>query len=125
MDVATGEALSNSAGFGPAPLDEFSFHARLSGMSGVALVLFTSPDCGTCRRVEGLLPQAIESGIALFRVDVQQSLALARQYEVLHLPALFLFRDGHYHARIESMVTPQALATAIATALSLPAQEEP
>ncbi len=106
-------------------LDEFTLHRRLAHTPGIALVLFTSPTCGTCRRVERLLPAAAPGTTRLFKVDVQHAQALARAYEVFHLPALFLFRDGHYHARLDCEVTPTALGRAINAALSKPAEEEP
>lgn len=107
------------------PIDEFNFHARLTQAKGPALVLFSGPDCGSCRQVERRLPAAAGPGMTLFKVDVQKSTALARQYEVFHLPALFLFRDGHYHARLECEVTPERLGRAIEAALARPAEEEP
>ncbi len=75
--------------------------------------------------MERLLPAAATEGAHLFRVDVQTAPALARAFDVFHLPALFLFRDGRYHARLACMVTPAALAEAIDRALAAPAVEEP
>lgn len=106
-------------------VDEFNLHQRLAQSGGVSLVLFLSPTCGTCRRVEQLLPLAAPPGVRLFRADVQQAQALARAYEIFHLPTLVLFRDGHYHARLDCEVTPEALKAAIERALAAPAQEEP
>ncbi len=106
-------------------LDEFSYHRRLAATPGPALVLLTSPDCGGCRIVEARLPAAAPAHAALFRVDVQQSPALARALEVFHLPALFLYSDGHYHARLECEITPERLRAAIAAALAAPPEEEP
>lgn len=106
------------------PLDEFTYHHRLAHQAGPALVLFSSPTCGTCRQVERLLPAAAE-GTVLFRVDVQQSPGLARAHEVFHLPSLFLYRDGHYHARLDCQVTPDALRHSMAVALAKPPEEEP
>lgn len=106
-------------------LDEFNLHRRLAERAGPALVLFTSPTCGACRTVERLLPGAAPPGLALYKVDVQQSQALARAYEVFHLPALFLFCDGQFHARLDTRVTPTELVRAVDAALAAPAQEEP
>ncbi|HRH81152.1 MAG TPA: thioredoxin family protein [Thiobacillaceae bacterium] len=106
-------------------LDEFTLHQSLAGLSGQALVLFTSSGCGTCRSVERRLPEAAPAGVRLYKVDVQQAQALARAYEVFHLPALFLFVDGHFHARLNCEVTPAALGRALLAALAAPAQEEP
>lgn len=106
-------------------LDEFNFHSGLAFSAGPALVLFSSPDCGACRSIERHLPNWIDPEIALFYVDVQQSTALARQYEVFHLPTLFLFKDGQYHAKVECEMNAEALRRAIALALAQPPEEEP
>lgn len=108
------------------PLTEFDYHATLAGTSGASLVLFSSPDCGTCRKVETLLSAAVGDPIrACFKVNVQQATALARQYDLFHLPALFLYKDGHFHAVLHSEVTPDKLRGAIDAALAQPAEEEP
>ena len=109
-----------------APLSEFDYHATLARTHGASLVLFGSPGCGTCRKVKNLLPAAAGSSVAaLFKVDVQQATALARQYALFHLPALFLYRNGQFHAELHCAVTPVALQQAINDALAKPAQEEP
>ncbi|HEU0283053.1 MAG TPA: thioredoxin family protein [Gallionella sp.] len=107
-------------------LTEFDFYPRLAGSPGASLVLFSGPHCGACRRAEAVLPQALAGAVAhLFKVDVEQATALAREYEVFHLPALLLFVDGHFHANIESPLLPQKLRQAVETALTLPAEEAP
>lgn len=109
-----------------APLTQADYHHALAATVGIAVVVFSGPDCGACRRLEALLPQAL-AGVAqaLFRVDVQRSTGLARQYDVLHLPTLFRYRDGRFHAILEREATPAALRQAIAVALTRPPQEEP
>ena len=107
------------------PLDEFRYHHRLREAGGVALVLFTSPTCGTCRVVEQRLPATAPPGARLFKVDVQVSPALARAHEIFHLPALLLYRDGEFHARLDCEISPSALERAMTAALNAPAQEEP
>lgn len=108
------------------PLTEFDYHQRLAEVPGVALVLFSSPECGSCRAVERRLPEAAGDRVtALFKVDVREATALARAFDVFHLPTLFLYRDGRFHAVLQSEVTAQALQRAIAAALAAPAQEEP
>ncbi len=106
-------------------LDEASYHGRLAATPGVALVLFGSPDCGTCRVAEQRLPLAAPSGAVLYKVDVQRATALARAFDVFHLPELFLYRDGHFHARLRCEISAAALASALQAALSCPAEEEP
>lgn len=106
-------------------LDEFRYHHRLRETGGTALVLFGSPGCGACRVAERRLPEAAPDGMALFKVDVQISPALARAHDIFHLPELLLYRDGRFHARLACEITPPALARAIRSALDQPPQEEP
>ena len=108
------------------PLNEFDYHATLANTPGASLVLFGSPECGACRKVEKLLPGAANgTAAALYKVDVQQATALARAFEIFHLPTLLLYRDGQFHAVINCEVTSATLPGAIEAALAEPAEEEP
>jgi thioredoxin-like negative regulator of GroEL len=106
-------------------LDESTYHRRLAQTPALALVLFTSPDCGTCRVVERHLPASAPPEATLFKVNVQVASGLARAFEVFHLPTLFLYVNGHYHARLNCQITARALRAAIEHALQHPAEEEP
>ena len=101
------------------------YHHRLAATPGLGLVLFTSPECGTCRRVEALLPEAAPDSARLYKVDVQRDTALASAFGLFHLPTLYLYRAGHFHARLDCEIAPARLTDAIATALAAPAEEEP
>ena len=107
-------------------LTEFDFHPRIAHSNGVSLVMFSGPDCGSCRRLEKLLPRFAAGRVAhLYKVDVQKSTALAREYEVFHLPSLFLFVDGRFHAPLHAEPVPERFSAAIERALNEPAHEEP
>ncbi len=106
-------------------LEEFNYHSTLAAQRGPCLVLFSSAGCGTCRVVAKHLPHSAPEGMPLFYVDAQRSMALVRAMEVFHLPALFLYNHGAFHAAIPGPVTRDALAAALARALAEPAQEEP
>ena len=107
------------------PLDEFHYHHRLHEAGGVALVLFSSPTCGTCRVVEQRLPELAPAEVRLFKVDVQISPGLARAHDVFHLPTMLLYSDGQFHARLECEISRSVLEKALGVALASPAQEEP
>lgn len=109
------------------PLDEFGFHHTLAGTRGLALVIFTGAGCGSCRAWKRLLTayRAQQPDLALFEVDAGHAHALAREFNVFHLPALFLYRDGHFHSALQSGAHPDKLRAAIETALAEPAQEAP
>ncbi|MBU1666388.1 MAG: thioredoxin family protein [Gammaproteobacteria bacterium] len=106
-------------------LDESRYHPHLLETGGVSLVMFSSPACGSCRVVEKRLPPAVPEGTHLFKVDVQKATGLARAFDIFHLPTLFLYRDGHFHARLDCEITAPALRAAMAQLLALPPEEEP
>lgn len=109
------------------PLGDNAFHSRIAAVAGIAIVMFTAPGCGACRRALGQLPRlAAEMDIQhLFLVDVESSTGLAREFEIFHLPALILFRDGLYHAKIDAELTSGSFSEAVAKALAAPAEEAP
>lgn len=111
----------------PARLTQFDFHHRLAETPGVSLVLFTRPGCGACRHWRALLERySADPRVAQhFEVDVEQDIALAREFAVFHLPALFLYRDGQFHAELRCEAQAERLTAAIAQALAAPAQDMP
>jgi thioredoxin 1 len=109
------------------PLDEFGFHHRLAATRGVALVMFTSTGCSSCRSWKRLLGayHSQHPELALFEVDAGHAQALAREFNVFHLPALFLYRNGHFHGALHCEAQLDKLHAAIGDALVAPAQEAP
>jgi thioredoxin-like negative regulator of GroEL len=108
-------------------LTQFDFHHTLAETAGVSLVYFSAPGCGACRQLKQILeshPQEFAL-LNLFEVDAQQDMALTREFEVFHLPALFLFKDGHYHAPIHSEPLVPSLLAAVEAALAAAPQEAP
>ena len=108
-------------------LDQFGFHQRLSETGGTALIMFSSPDCGSCRHLRRVLRQvhARKPLWHLFEVDVQRDAGLANEFEVFHLPTIFLFQDGEYHCRLETEARTEAIVAATLAALGRPAMEAP
>ncbi len=109
------------------PLDQFQFHHTLEQTPGLSVVMFSSRGCGACRNFKAMLERAQPSlpGLNLFLVDAERDMALVREFEVFHLPALFLFVDGRYHRPIQCEARPEAFAAAVAEARSAPALEAP
>lgn len=108
-------------------LDQFNFHHILAETDGISLVLFTAAGCGACRQLRHVIDRYPQEFVLLnlFEVDAGHEMALTHEFEVFHLPSLFLFKDGHFHAQIQAEPLPQALIAAIEAALSRPAQEAP
>ncbi len=115
----------------PAPaefsrLAEGSYHGRLAVSSGVAIVLFTAPHCGACRAWKQLLPQALAGLDAAFHeVDVSEATGVARYFGIFHLPTVYLYRDGHFHAELQCEARPDTIQQTAERLLAAPAQDEP
>jgi len=107
-------------------LDQFSFYPRLAETAGPALVFFSAASCGACRHWKQLLEGfAGSDAVPVFEVDAGIDQALAREFALFHLPALFLFLDGEYHSPLQCEASLPALRTALSAALLLPAEEAP
>lgn len=89
-------------------------------------MLFTAPHCGACRRWQQLLPTALEeTAVTFYEVDVSEATGVARYFEIFHLPTIYFYRDGCFHAELQC--PPQAALVRAATRalLDAPAQDEP
>lgn len=108
-------------------ISEFEFYARLREQSGMVLLLFTAPACASCRAFKGLLREyeMLRDDFQVWEADAVENPGLVREYEVFHLPALFLFQDGHYWRPIVCEARPAALHQAVTEALALPPLEPP
>lgn len=104
-----------------------NFYDTLHATRGVVLVIFTSAGCASCRAWKEVLKAylSINQEIVIFEVDAHESMALANEYEIFHLPALFLFKDGEFHCELNCEANQQRIHQAITRALQAPAQEEP
>lgn len=91
------------------------------------LVFFSSAGCSSCRHLQRILEEtsAGHPEWLIYQVDAQQDIALAREFEVFHLPALFLFDQGNYHSEISCEATTAAIEEAVNSALKCPPQEAP
>ena len=112
------------------PLHELDFYSVLSREPGPAIVVFTTPFCGSCKAVMRALEEAkaigsLPTGARLFEVDAGDSAGLTADLEVFHVPSLFLYRGDEFHAPIHAPPTAAALASAIEAAIAAPAQPPP
>ena len=108
-------------------LNAHNFHHEIEETAGVSLVFFSHALCGSCRGWKQLL-QSYSSAyddIKIFEVDAESEMALTNEFEVFHLPALFLYKDGQFHAPFESIASVDEINQNIRRLLKLPAREMP
>ncbi len=127
MTQAPGAPSSTAADVPLARLTQFDFHQRLMDVPGAAVILFTRRGCGACKVMGRVLAdwQAEPDAPALFVVDAETDTALVREFEVFHLPALFVFQSGGYHGRLEAPPRLPLLREALAACLARPPEEAP
>lgn len=63
---------------------------------GIVLVDFFATWCGPCKMQSPILEEIKEdrSDIKIMKVDVDQETELAREYGIMSIPTLILFKDG-------------------------------
>lgn len=110
-----------------ASLTDLNFHHVLDVTPGVALVFFTAPNCGACRNLKLALGKYLHEypALPMFEVDAVHNGGLVNALEIFHLPATFLYVDGHYHCELRCEPLPARIHVAIQTALAQPAEDEP
>ena len=106
-------------------LTDFDADQRLLAMSGVSLVMFTSVGCASCRFARDVLPKFTLAVDRLCWIDAGNNGGLVERYQVFHLPALFVVRDGEFFGALHTRLTADALNTALAQALGRIAEELP
>lgn len=109
------------------PLDQFSFHHTLEETPGVAVVIITGPNCGSCRMMKQALQSLLDDAAAftVYEVDAERDMAIVREFSVFHLPGLFVFKNGIYHAPLEVEPLPERILRALVAVLEAPAKEAP
>ena len=108
-------------------LNDTDFYQTLASSRGPALVFFSGSGCSSCRYWRTLLTQLTGpyDTLPVFEVDAGESMGLTREYGVFHLPALFVFRDGQFHAPLECEANLATISATLDALLAQPAQEAP
>jgi len=109
------------------PLDEHAFYTTLADTPGISIVFFTKPGCGSCGAWQNLLQELVEQRpqLTVYAVDAAVNTALAREYDLFHLPALFVFLDGEFHAELQCEARLPVLVSELERAINGPAMEAP
>ena len=106
-------------------LTDFDADQRLLGMSGVSLVVFTSVGCASCRFALEQLPTLDLAVDRLCWIDAGNNGGVVERYQVFHLPALFVVRDGEFFGAVHTRLNVDELNAAVAQALGRIAEELP
>jgi len=90
---------------------------------GLSLIAFYSDTCGSCRIAREQLPSVELPVDRICWINAGHNGGLVQRYEVFHLPALFLTRDGAYYGPVNTSLAAWDLQQQISLALdSYPAE---
>ncbi len=106
-------------------LSDFDADRSLLTLPGVSLVIFTSAGCASCRFAREVLPGLALAVERLCWIDAGDNGGLVQRYEVFHLPALFVVKDGEFYGAVRSRLDLNELAEGLRQALAGIAEELP
>lgn len=106
-------------------LTDFDADRHLLDLPGTSLLIFTSVGCTSCRWARRELSKLHLPIQRLAWIDASNNGGLVARYEVFHLPALFVVRDGQFYGGLQTRLQAAELTQALDTALSRPAEELP
>lgn len=82
----------------PRVINMDEFNNEVANASGVAVIDFYATWCGPCKMLAPVFQEIaneFEGKAKFFKVDIDQTLDLARQYNVSSVPTMMIFRDGN------------------------------
>lgn len=80
-----------------------NFKEEVLESEGVTLVDFWAPWCGPCLMVGPVLEEIerdMEDKIKVGKVNVDEEGALGQEYEIMSIPAVFIFKNGEVVERM-------------------------
>lgn len=80
-----------------------NFQKEVKESDKIVLVDFFATWCGPCKMLSPVLDQVadeLKDKVVVGKLDIDESLDLAKEYEVMSVPTMILFKDGKEVERI-------------------------
>lgn len=84
-------------------LNKTNFEEVISGSGTPVLVDFWAQWCGPCRMLAPILhdvEEEVKDKVVIAKVNVDENMELAQEYNIMNIPALVLFKNGEEAARL-------------------------
>jgi len=94
-------------------LTSANFKEEVLDYQGVTLVDFWAPWCGPCQMVGPVMEEIakeMEGKVKVGKVNVDEEGALGQEYEIMSIPAVFVFKNGEL---VEKLIGAMALESYI------------
>ena len=99
-------------------LTDFDIDHQLLELAGTSLLIFTGAGCASCRYARQQLPGLDLPLTRICWIDAEENGGAVARYEVFHLPALFVVRDGQFYGALRASLTEGGIRDGLQQVLS-------
>ncbi|HRX44348.1 MAG TPA: thioredoxin [Candidatus Dojkabacteria bacterium] len=97
-------------------LTSADFKEQIIDYEGVALVDFWAPWCGPCQMVGPVLEELekeMGEKVKVAKVNVDEEGALGQEYQIMSIPAVFVFKNGEVVERLIGAMAKESYMEAV------------